>query len=181
MTQIHHNHHITHFYFFHPSKKGSKDQESIQSSTTPDPGYHMGKWQSTIKHHKQEPIGQPFPSRWPQGSNEQTRKHKTPDINNTHDPQKKYRLGTVSTNTLLEWLNRFHGEKSSLNLIPYNSYDPNASFSTKQTLIYRWEDWCLMWCHWGLTVDSFAPLLSCMYCWAFIVILFPFYNLICMY
>ena len=27
------------------SKKGGKDQESIQSSTTPDPGYYMGKWQ----------------------------------------------------------------------------------------------------------------------------------------
>ena len=27
------------------SKKGDKDQELIQSSTTPDPGYHMGKWQ----------------------------------------------------------------------------------------------------------------------------------------
>ena len=25
------------------SKKGGKDQESIQSSTTPDPGYHMVK------------------------------------------------------------------------------------------------------------------------------------------
>ena len=25
------------------SKKGGIDQESIQSSTTPDPGYHMGK------------------------------------------------------------------------------------------------------------------------------------------
>ena len=25
------------------SKKGGKDQESIQSSTTPDPGYQMGK------------------------------------------------------------------------------------------------------------------------------------------
>ena len=25
------------------SKKGGKDQESIQSSTTPDPGYHIGK------------------------------------------------------------------------------------------------------------------------------------------
>ena len=40
-------------------------------------------WQTdknTIKHHKQEPRGQPFPSRWPQGSNEQTRQfdqHKT--------------------------------------------------------------------------------------------------------
>ena len=25
------------------SKKGGKDQETIQSSTTPDQGYHMGK------------------------------------------------------------------------------------------------------------------------------------------
>ena len=25
------------------SKKGGKDQEMIQSSTTPEPGYHMGK------------------------------------------------------------------------------------------------------------------------------------------
>ena len=25
------------------SKKGGNNQESIQSSTTPDPGYHMGK------------------------------------------------------------------------------------------------------------------------------------------
>ena len=25
------------------SKKEDKDQETIQSSTTPDPGYHMGK------------------------------------------------------------------------------------------------------------------------------------------
>ena len=27
------------------SKKGGKDQESIQSSTTPDPGYQMVKYQ----------------------------------------------------------------------------------------------------------------------------------------
>ena len=28
---------------------------------------------------------------------------------NTNDPQKKYRLGTVSKNILLEGLNQFHG------------------------------------------------------------------------
>ena len=28
---------------FIESKKGGKDQETIQLSTTPDPGYHMGK------------------------------------------------------------------------------------------------------------------------------------------
>ena len=27
------------------SKKGEKNQDSIQSSTAPDPGYHMGKRQ----------------------------------------------------------------------------------------------------------------------------------------
>ena len=35
-------------------------------------------WESdknTFKHHKQDPRGQPFPSRWSQGSNEQTQKH----------------------------------------------------------------------------------------------------------
>ena len=40
-------------------------------------------WESdinTIKQHKQEPRGQPFPRRWPQNSNEQTRKHKTQHI-----------------------------------------------------------------------------------------------------
>ena len=57
--------------------KSDKDQESIQSSTTPDPGYHMEKWQNTIKQHKEEPSGQPFLNRWPQGSNEQTRRHDT--------------------------------------------------------------------------------------------------------
>ena len=28
---------------YNESKKGGKDRELIQSSTTPDPGYHMGK------------------------------------------------------------------------------------------------------------------------------------------
>ena len=44
-------------------KKDGKDQETIQSSTTPDPGYHMGRKQKYNKHHQQEPRGQPFPSR----------------------------------------------------------------------------------------------------------------------
>ena len=34
-------------------KKGGKDQETIQSSTTPDPGYHIGKLNITNK--SQEP------------------------------------------------------------------------------------------------------------------------------
>ena len=45
------------------SMKDSKAQESIQSSTTPVPGYQMVKLQYLNKHHKQEPRGQPFPFR----------------------------------------------------------------------------------------------------------------------
>ena len=40
-----------------------KDQESIQSSTTPDPGYQWESDNVTIRHHNREPRGQPFPSR----------------------------------------------------------------------------------------------------------------------
>ena len=39
------------------------DQESIQSSTTPDPGYQWESDKLTVKHHKREPRGQPFLSR----------------------------------------------------------------------------------------------------------------------
>ena len=35
-------------------------------------------------------------------------------MNNTNDPQKKYRLGTVSKNILLEGLNRFHDANLTL-------------------------------------------------------------------
>ena len=56
----------------------------------------MGKYQKYNKHHQQEPRGQPFPSRWPQGSNELTQKHEKHDTKNTNDPQQKYCIGTVS-------------------------------------------------------------------------------------
>ena len=45
------------------SKKEGKDQESIQSSTTPDPGYQSESDNVTIRHHKREPRGKPFLSR----------------------------------------------------------------------------------------------------------------------
>ena len=50
------------------SKQEGKDQQSIQSSTTPDPGYRWESDNVTIRHHKREPICQPFP----QGINKQT-------------------------------------------------------------------------------------------------------------
>ena len=62
--------------FFYPSKKEDKDQESIQSSTTPDPVYQWESNKLTTRHHKREPKGQPFPSRWPQGNkNRRAQKH----------------------------------------------------------------------------------------------------------
>ena len=58
---------------YYESKKKSKYQESIQSSTPPDPGYQWESNNFTIRHNKREPRGQPFPSRWPQDINTQTR------------------------------------------------------------------------------------------------------------
>ena len=39
------------------SKKKNKDQKSIQSSTTPDPGYQWESDNFTTRHHKREPAG----------------------------------------------------------------------------------------------------------------------------
>ena len=36
------------------SKKDGKDQESIQSSTTPDPGYQWESSKLTVRHHRRE-------------------------------------------------------------------------------------------------------------------------------
>ena len=47
----------------HESKEEGKDQESVQSRTTPDPGYQRETDNFTIRHHQREPRGQPFPSR----------------------------------------------------------------------------------------------------------------------
>ena len=38
-------------------KKDGKDQESIQSSTTPDPGYQWESNKLTVRHHKRELRG----------------------------------------------------------------------------------------------------------------------------
>ena len=51
---------------------------------------------NTINMTNKGQMGQPIPSRCPQGSNEQTGKHGKHKHKNTNDPQKKYRLGTVS-------------------------------------------------------------------------------------
>ena len=45
------------------SKKEGKDQQSIQSSTAPDPRYQWESNKLTIRHHTREPRGHPFSSR----------------------------------------------------------------------------------------------------------------------
>ena len=50
------------FTFPYKSKYGCKDQESIQSSTTPDSRYQRESDKLTVRHHKREPRGQPFPA-----------------------------------------------------------------------------------------------------------------------
>ena len=96
------------------TKKEDKDQESIHSSTTPDPGYQWESDNFTVKHHKREPRGQLFHSRWPKVSRNRQHENITKqDRNNINDPQKKRCLRTVSKNILLEGLNRFHGAPTS--------------------------------------------------------------------
>ena len=43
--------------------KEGKVQKSIESGTTPNQGYQWESNTLTIRHHKREPRGQPFPSR----------------------------------------------------------------------------------------------------------------------
>ena len=77
-------------------KKEGKDQESSQSGTAPYLGWESNNF--TIRHHKREPRGQLFPSRWPQSIDKQTRESitKKRKRNNINDTQKKHRLGTFS-------------------------------------------------------------------------------------
>ena len=67
----------------------------------------MESRKTTIKITNKSQEASHFPA-GDQGSNEQTRKHEKHKTQNTYDPQKKYRLGAVSKNILLEGLTRLH-------------------------------------------------------------------------
>ena len=89
------------------SKKEGKDQESIQSSTTPDPGYQWESDSLTIRHHKMS-VKRLALSQQVTTMHQQTELHESitkQDRNYINDPQKKHRLGTVSKNILLEGWN----------------------------------------------------------------------------
>ena len=75
------------------SKKEDKDQESILSSTTPDPGYQWESDNVTTRQHTRA-LSQQVTTR-----HQQTDVHESitkQDRNNINDPQNKHRLGTVS-------------------------------------------------------------------------------------
>ena len=76
----------------------------------------MGKSQKYNKHHQQEPRGQSFPSRTGEHKAAMNRRKSMGNTihKNTNDPQKKFRLGTVSKNILLAGLNWFHGANLTL-------------------------------------------------------------------
>ena len=91
------------------SKRVGKNQESIQSSTTPDPGYQWESDNFKIRHHKREPRGQPFPAGDHKALiNRHARKHNKKDRNNTNNPQKKHSARMVSKNIPLEGPNWPH-------------------------------------------------------------------------
>ena len=80
------------------SKQGCKDQESTQSSTTPDPGYQWESDKLTEDTTNESQEVSPFPA----GDHKAHINRRAQNIANTRqnknikDPQKKYRLGTVS-------------------------------------------------------------------------------------
>ena len=68
------------------SKKKGKYQDSIHSSTTPDPGYQWESDNFTIRHHKQEPFSA---GDHKASINRPAQKHnKKKQINNINNPQK---------------------------------------------------------------------------------------------
>ena len=86
------------------SKKVDKDQETIQSSTTQDTTWERNKNTINITNKSQEVSR--FPADDQKAAMNRRESMRSTRHKNTNDPQKKYRLGTVSKNILLEGLNR---------------------------------------------------------------------------
>ena len=88
-------------------KTEGKYQKSIQSSTTPDPGHHIGKQQKyNKKSHTREPRGQPFFQQRTtrlQRTNKKTRQTRNTG-NKLIQKRSTYRLGMVSKNIFTEGL-----------------------------------------------------------------------------
>ena len=82
-------------YWAHWSKQEGKVLELIQSSTTPNRGHLIEKWQENITHKiaKRLALSKQVTTEL-QSTDKKARQ--TRNINNKNDPQKKHRLGTVS-------------------------------------------------------------------------------------
>ena len=102
-----------HVIYSKGSKKEDRSQESIQSSTTPDPGYQWESDNVTIRHRKESQDVSPLPAGDHKASTDVYESITKQDRNKINDPQKKHRLGTVSKNILLEGLNQFTGAPTS--------------------------------------------------------------------
>ena len=76
----------------------------------------MGKWQTQLDTTNESQEVNPFPAgdRKARISRRTQRHHKYKTEKNIKDPQKKYRLGTVSKK-LVEGLDRLHGANLTLN------------------------------------------------------------------
>ena len=77
------------------SAKVSKDHESIQSNATPDQGYIIGKGQEHKTHHLRD-SQEVSPFSVGEYKAARSRQDSMTNTNNKKDPQKNYRLGTVS-------------------------------------------------------------------------------------
>ena len=92
------------------SKNDGEDQEMIQSSTTPDPGYHMRKYQKYNKHpinitYKSQEVS-PFPAGDHKAAMNRSEGIRNTRHINTNDPHKKYHLGAVSKKIIFKYLNQ---------------------------------------------------------------------------
>ena len=93
------------------SKKGCKDQESIQSSTTPDPGYQWESDKLTADTTNESQEVSPFPAGDLKALiNRRAQRH------SKHKTEQKHEISTKEKppwngqkNILLEGLNRFNG------------------------------------------------------------------------
>ena len=74
----------------------------------------MGKYHKYNKHHNKSQEVSPFPAGGNKAAMNRRKCMRNTGHKNTNDPQKKYRLGTVSKNILLEGLNQFHGANLTL-------------------------------------------------------------------
>ena len=98
------------------SKKGDKDQETIQLSTTPDREYHMESNKNTINVNNKSQEVSILPTGEHKAAMDRRESMRNTRQKNINDPKKKYRLGAVINSILLEGLNQFHGANLTLKI-----------------------------------------------------------------